>query len=218
MRRFIILLCSIPLLASGQPTIPDYDTARDVYFWPKLYHDGGVTFYCGQSFSSRKGLNVEHVYPASWIARAFGCKNRNTCPKDIFHQAAADLHNLWPTRADINQARSNYPFGELEGEEHRIKTNVCPDFEKLNSRTAIVEPRDDVKGDIARTIFYMELAYKLPIVVDRRLLLKWHKADPIDEEEIRRNRVILSLQKRANPFIFYKKRGGKYIGLDPKPY
>lgn len=218
MKTFIIAsICSITLFASAQPTIPDYPTARDVYFWKQVYRNGGETIYCAQKFSNRsRSLNVEHVYPASWIARAFGCKNRNTCPKDIYHSAAADLHNLWPSRADINQARSNYPFGELEGEKYRIKTSVCPDFEKLPSKTSIVEPRDDVKGDIARTIFYMELAYDLPLVVDRRLLLKWHKEDKVDDEEIRRNKVIGYIQKRLNPYIYYKKSKGRYISLEPK--
>ena len=216
MYRLFFLFFSIPLLASAQPAIPDYDTARDVYFWPKLYKEGGATIYCGQPFSSRRGLNVEHVYPASWIAKAFGCKSRNTCPKDIYHSASADLHNLWPSRADINQARSNFKFGEIAGEYHRIKTNVCPDFELQKSNDSIVEPRDSVKGDIARTMFYMELAYNLPLTVDRNLLLKWHKEDPVDKEEIRRNYAIQNLQKRGNPFIFYKKNKGKYISLDPK--
>ena len=38
----------------------------------------------------------------------------------------ADLHNLYPARADVNRARSNYIFGVIEGESREFDS--C-DFE-----------------------------------------------------------------------------------------
>lgn len=160
--------------AIGQDLIQTYEEARDTYFWNHVYEDGGETLYCGQAFVSRLGLNVEHVYPAGWIASHYGCFNRETCPVDAYHHAAADLHNLWPARADINRDRGDLHFGVIAGEGERIRTADCDDFERIgSSQNGIVEPRDAVKGDIARTMFYMELAYGLPLGRMRKMLLRW---------------------------------------------
>lgn len=142
------LLTAAPALTQAQDVIQSYDEARDTYFWDVLYEDGGETLYCGQAFTSRTGLNVEHVYPAGWIASHFGCFNRDTCPVDAYQHAAADLHNLWPARADINRDRSNLQFGSIAGESNRIRASECPDFERIgSSKDGIAEPRDEVKGD-----------------------------------------------------------------------
>lgn len=175
----------------------------------------GRTLYCDKPFTSRTGLQVEHVVPASWIASRFGCRNRDSCPVDGYHFAAADLHNLWPSVANVNMDRSNLNFGEISGESNRIRTNECQDFERVGNRNGgIVEPRDAVKGDIARTVFYMELAYGIPIHRIRRMLIKWHENDPVDAEEERRNTKIFAIQRRRNPFI--KDADGK--GLEPTVY
>ena len=35
---------------ADQTKIPDYDDARDKYIYPKLYKNGGKTFYCKVKF------------------------------------------------------------------------------------------------------------------------------------------------------------------------
>ena len=51
--RVMALAVAAMLLAgsalAGQSVIPDYDTARDDYFWNQLYPFGGVTIYCSLS-------------------------------------------------------------------------------------------------------------------------------------------------------------------------
>lgn len=219
--RYVVILAAALISAGpaiGQDLIRTYEEARDTYFWDVLYEDGGKTLYCGETFTSRTGLNVEHVYPASWIASHFGCYNRETCPIDTYHHAAADLHNLWPARADINRHRGNLHFGTISGEGERIRTDVCPDFERIGTnQNGIVEPRDEVKGDIARSMFYMELAYGLPLKRMRKMLLQWDTQDPVDEEELRRNKVIKKIQKRSNPFIG-KIEDGTLKRLEPTKY
>ncbi len=211
----ILLALSAPAMA--QDIIQTYDVARDTYFWDGLYQGGGNTLYCNTPFTrdNHTGLHVEHVYPASWIAAHFGCKNREYCPVDAYQHAAADLHNLWPSVGKINLARSNLHFGTASGESARINTNDCPDFERIGTKNhGIVEPRDEVKGDIARTMFYMELAYKLPLDRVRNTYLKWDAADPVDADELRRNKWIMKIQKRANPFIG-RVEGGELKRLKP---
>lgn len=220
MRHALILSAALfhAVPAVGQDVIQTYEEARDTYFWDVLYKDGGETLYCGQSFTTRTGLNVEHVYPAGWIASHFGCFNRDTCPVDAYHHAAADLHNLWPSRADINRDRSNLQFGIIAGETHRIRTNVCPDFERVgSSNDGIAEPRDEVKGDIARSMFYMELAYGLPLGRMRKMLVQWDARDPVSEEELHRNKEITRIQKRSNPFIG-RMEDGELKRLEPSRY
>ena len=66
-----------------------------------------------------------------------------------------------------------------------------------------MEPRDDVKGDIARSLLYMLKRYelKLPSDMDLEMLLEWHLADPVDDMERWRNFAIERLQGNGNPYI-----------------
>jgi len=76
--------------------------------------------------------------------------------------------------------------------------------------------RDEVKGDIARILFYMATmyfdlslnddpasisAYKSMGILST--LLEWNELDPVDDFEKNRNEVIYSYQKNRNPFIDY---------------
>ncbi len=78
------------------------------------------------------------------------------------------------------------------------------------------EPRDEVKGDVARMLFYMAVRYESGDMVDLELaeyssssglhgklstLLQWHIDDPVDKWELDRNEKIYIEQKNRNPFI-----------------
>ena len=192
----------LPVLGTGQQTqIANYDQSREQFFWSRLYDEGGETLYCGIGFVNRTGLTLEHVYPASWMAAARGCRNRDSCPDPFFHHAEADLHNLWPAHASINSSRSNVVYGKIPGETARRFTGFCPDFERTAAPDALVEPQDSVKGEIARSIFYMVFSYGFPMQGMESMLFDWHTADPVDAEECRRNEEIFLLQGTRNPFI-----------------
>ena len=73
-------------------------------------------------------------------------------------------------------------------------------------------PRDEVKGDVARILFYMTVRYSnlnlvnstSPAVYQMAMLnrlLQWHLEDPVDSFEMYRNDVIYSYQNNRNPFI-----------------
>jgi len=96
-------------LAAQQTTIPNYESARDNFFWPELYVDGGESVYCAIPFEAGERLTVEHAYPADWIAEANGCRNRD-CGALAYKFASADLHNLWPADRGINSSRSYLTF------------------------------------------------------------------------------------------------------------
>ena len=103
--------------------------------------------------------------------------------------AGADLHHLRPCHQSENSSRGNTPYGESVG---------------------YYVPNDDVKGDIARILFYMYTRYEeadrysLNTVCESfDILLTWNKIDPVDEIELQRNEVAYSIQGNRNPFIDY---------------
>jgi len=171
-------------------------------FWSKVYPNGGETLYCGRRFGSNKGraINIEHVFPMSWALKGFRCRDRNHCRRTSpeFNRIEADMHNLYPARKDINHSRSSHAFAMLKGEKRRF--GRC-DFE-LDQRRRRVEPRPSSRGNIARAMFYMYDTYDLTIFRKQGDLLKrWHRLDPPDAEELRRNNAIEKIQGSRNKFI-----------------
>ena len=123
-----------------------------------------------------------------------------------------DLHHLRPTDASVNSSRSNLDFDE-GGSEH---TEAAGNYYDSDSW----EPRDSVKGDVARMIFYMDVRYEgdsgepdlelnnqvnngsAPYHGKLSVLLEWHEEDPVDDLERRRNEIIYTdYQRNRNPFI-----------------
>lgn len=181
--------------------LENYREAREV-FWDELYPNGGETLYCGERFSAgyQQHINIEHVFPMSWVAWSLNCGERRECRRnsDEFNRIEADLHNLFPSRVDINEARSSHPFGLVKGEKRKF--GQC-DFE-VDYKKRIIEPREAVRGDIARAMFYMADRYDLEIRKRQyQTLQEWDKQDPVTEQERQRNQAIKSLQGNANPYI-----------------
>jgi deoxyribonuclease-1 len=170
-------------------------------FWRTLYPNGGEGLYCGQRFAAHdRRYNVEHVYPMSWVARGLRCGDRQACRRHsaLFNQIESDMHNLYPADRELNKARGSYPFRELPGERW-----LRPDCDlEIDHRARAVEPRPEVRGDIARAMLYMEDRYGLEIYArQRRTLQQWHRDDPPDDAERRRNDLIEAVQGRRNPWI-----------------
>ena len=122
-----------------------------------------------------------------------------------------DAHHMKPTDASVNSARGNKDF-DNGGQQH-------PEALGNYYTTYTWEPRDAVKGDVARMIFYMDVRYEGDSgepdleVVDWvntspnpqhgkfSTLMSWHAFDPPDAFEINRNNVIYGYQNNRNPFI-----------------
>lgn len=205
-----ILFPTFSAWAGGQSIIPDYATARGTFLWKKLYTDGGTSLYCNISFDPGGKLTGEHVYSASWIAAHHGCPNRDECEALDYKRAEADLHNLWPALGNINSSRGNLNFAEIPGEGERKKKDLgCDDYERTSGSEAVVEPQDSVKGEIARSLFYMHTEYGLPLRGMKKMLKKWNRQDQPDEMEHWRNDLIEELQGTRNPFIDNFHRGNE---------
>ena len=66
------------------------------------------------------------------------------------------------------------------------------------------EPRPNIRGDIARTYFYMERAYPGHGIIskkNRKLFQAWNKQDPVDEWECERCRKIERIQGNEIPYV-----------------
>ncbi|WP_425434423.1 endonuclease I family protein [Lentzea fradiae] len=144
--------------------------------------------------------NREHVW-----AKSHGDFGTSTGP-------GTDIHHLRPTDVSVNSARGNLDFDNGGSPVAEAPGNYA-DGDSF-------EPRDAVKGDVARMIFYMAVRYEgndgyvnleinnsvsngsAPYMGKLSVLKQWHQQDPPDAFEKRRNQVIFdSYQHNRNPFI-----------------
>jgi deoxyribonuclease-1 len=172
---------------------------------------------CG--LQSRTGSNRsffiewEHIVPAYSFGKNRTCWTSDSCEVNgskvkgrkccqatdaEFREIEADLHNLVPAPGEINNDRGTFDFGIVEGEKRAY--GAC-DFE-VDFKASSAEPRESIRGDIARIYLYMEKQWGISIPSDRKALYEsWNELDPPDAFEIRRNEVIERIQGRKNPFI-----------------
>jgi deoxyribonuclease-1 len=164
-----------------------------------------------------KRIEIEHIVPASVFGRKFPqwkdghirCvkkkkgrrfKGRKCVVKTSkkFRYIYSDLYNLYPAIGELNRFRSNYPFTIIPNEERKF--GKC-DFEIKNK---MVEPKEDIRGDIARTYFYMNWAYPKMVILsekDIKLFTEWGKSDPVDSWECERAQHIQRIQGNVNIFV-----------------
>ena len=144
------------------------------------------------------GWNREHVY-----AKSVGGYTEDDTPSQ-------DLHDMRPTYTQVNSTRGNSPFGLVSNREsYKVmsdRNNLVSGYKNGN----VFEPIDEVKGDVARCIFYICVMYyneyqidilKMIATRDVNLFLKWNREDPVDEYEIFRNNVVQGIQGNRNIFI-----------------
>lgn len=130
--------------------------------------------------------------------------------------AYTDCHHLRPADESVNSSRSTLDF-DNGGSQHVEATECFYDGDSW-------EPRDAVKGDVARMMFYMVVRYDPGFHTDNSIydlelvdftgtetnqptfgklstLLQWNAQDPVDEFESNRNEVVFGYQGNRNPFI-----------------
>ena len=135
--------------------------------------------------------------------------------------AYSDAHNLKPCDASINSARGYKDF-DNGGSQNNEATNCY-------ATNTTWEPGDNVKGDVARIIFYMHTRYSgngepnlnivdfTPTFPNSQMgklstLLAWNELDPVDAFERRRNDVIYGWQNNRNPFVDYPELANRIWG------
>ena len=183
---------------------------------------------CGNYGKEGDCYNREHSMPKSWF------NDGTPMYTDLFH--------LYPTDGYVNGRRSNDPFGEVEATTAKWTSS---NGSKSGAGTAasgytgnVFEPRNEYKGDFARTYFYMVTCYENELVnwTDAEakpmlnatkypsfttwainLLLKWSRNDKVSQKEIDRNNAVYEIQKNRNPFIDYPQLA-EYIWGDSVMY
>jgi len=166
-----------------------YRGARVVMF-SKLDNRGGIVtcVYTGRevktntipSAQGSQSMNCEHTWPKSRGAKQ--------------EPAKADLFHLYPTDSRSNSIRSSLPFGNVSGSKWAQGGSKCDG--------RVFMPRVDHRGNVARAIFYFSVVYNKKIGATEEAALKqWHKDDPADANEIKRNEDICKYQGNRNPFI-----------------
>lgn len=155
--------------------------------------------------------------PNSWNREHVWSKSHGF-PRKRQH-AYTDVHHIRAVDRSVNTDRSDHDFAE----------GGMTDDECLGCKEGVGtwEPPDEVKGDIARMMFYMDVRYEgndssgTPNLVlvnkvdtDRAnetalraefghlcTLYKWHVDDGVSDEERNRNNIIERWQGNRNPFI-----------------
>jgi len=148
------------------------------------------------------GINCEHVWPQSLYEGSEPTKS--------------DMHILRPCKDNVNSARANKPFNEIN--DVQVTTWYWLDSQTSNTPSSNIEqysenhgsyfePREDRKGDIARTIFYFytmysDIADDNFFHIQKDVLKIWHELDPADMDEVYRTWQIAEYQQnKPNPFI-----------------
>lgn len=227
--RFLVVLLSV-FLSQSLFAEPESFREAKLELRKQVYHDQNLSdagsLYCGCQwqwtgasggrvdlascgYQVRKQPNRaqriewEHVVPAWVMGHQRQCwqegGRRNCAANDpLFERMEANMHNLVPAIGEVNGDRSNYSFGVLPGTSGQH--GQCDVRVSFGNRT--VEPRDAVKGLIARTYFYIHDRYDLTMSrKQQRLLLSWHRQFPVREWERKRDQRIASIMGHHNLFV-----------------
>ena len=171
--------------------------------------------------------NVLLVYTRRSIPKSARASGNNQNQKDYWNRehgwpsshgvkdtaAFADVHHIFAADGAVNSSRGDKDFDDAGNPHHE-----CDDCRADGDSW---EPPDEIKGDIARVLFYMAVRYegndlsgaedleladtvtdsRTPLIGVRSTLLEWHCADPVSDAERRRNNVVYSWQGNRSPFV-----------------
>lgn len=193
------------------------DSVNTIYSGHKLFlpPDEDLPIQYLAQGANAHGINTEHIYPRSKGA------------KEEYGNAFSDLHNLAPARWSVNEARSNFPFAEINDQNAErwyyrdqvvfssanVPSEMKDRFSEVDgfaTSRGYFEPREGAKGDVARSIFYFFTMYRDEALSEdasffeemREDLCTWHNQDPVDQKEMERNDLKAMVQDgKANPFI-----------------
>ncbi len=180
----------------------------------------------GNEITYPNPINCEHTIPQSFFSSAEPMKS--------------DIHHLFPTYQNWNSERSNFKFADIDDtttikwmrnsstltfkpyysiEEFAESNVTAGDWQNPNNR---FEPREEHKGDAARSIFYFYTVYpnqagQITDVASFATLCSWHNNDPVSQKEIDRNNGIELYQGNRNPYIDYPELAETAWGCAPPP-
>ncbi|MCP9760629.1 endonuclease [Aquitalea sp. S1-19] len=210
------------VLVSGKGSVGprDFNNAKKVL--PGVFNGEEIDFYCGCPYTGKtmdlascgyqprknasraSRLEWEHVVPAWVLGHQRQCwqqggRKNCTSTDDVFRMAEGDLVNLVPAVGEVNGDRSNFSFGAWTRNPEPMY-GQCQTIVDFKGRRA--QPREEVRGRIARIYFYMHGRYGLKMSKqDTQLMCAWAKTYPVDAWEKSRDARIVKLQGSGNVFV-----------------
>jgi hypothetical protein len=192
-----------------------YNDARDILY-STIDIDNNNRVYCiytnyfvtlptnvdPSTYLYENGMNCEHLWPQSMYEGSSPMKS--------------DMHHLRPCKENANSYRSNKPFNESSDNStnnwlwlsYNYSNTPSDNINEYSENgSSIFEPREDVKGDIARALFYFYTIYTNEaddnfFNLQKEILYQWHNNDPVNNNEINRTWAIAEYQNNIpNPFI-----------------
>lgn len=175
-----------------------------------LLSEGVVARTVSAIYPYDNGYVVSRVMPGSWWHMddpIYGDSTRR------------DLYNVIYMPGVIADVRTSEPLGPVVKTEREDRGWTIGLTQIGDVQARLVSPPDSLKGDVARSVFYMSTLYPcsfwdnsaLAMMADgvypglsqsgMNSYLRWHREDPVSDWERLRSAVIESLQGNLNPFV-----------------
>ena len=193
-----------------------------------------IDFYTGWSLDNTWCSNTSDIdYINPWNREHVWCQNSSGGLYGTSY-AGGDIHHIRVENYRINSARGDNSFAELTNAseyEFEDKYNNVKLKTGCKNSGGYFEPRDAVKGDVARILMYMYMHYSNEVSANKsyvaannddaeglritnivytpagspssawNMLIKWNALDPVDNFESNRNNYCASVTGVRNPFI-----------------
>ncbi len=209
-------------LVTGRTAIGQRDFNRAKQVLPDVFRGMESDFYCGCAYKGKEmdlascgytprksetrasRLEWEHVVPAWVLGHQRQCwqnGGRKNCSDNDpqFKSAEGNLVNLVPSVGEVNGDRSNFAYSAWTSKPEPMY-GQCKTIVDFKNKKA--QPREEVRGRIARIHFYMYERYQLKLSKqDQQLMCAWAKTYPVDDWEIKRDQRIVKLQGDGNHFV-----------------
>lgn len=176
--------------------IPDFFTGDKVIAYYEYYDDNN-------------NVRTSRIVEPQWMVY----------PVEYQMEAYYDLYNMILVEFTSITVKDVLPFGEVE-DVRQESGALLRGYSKMGSELIeCIEPTSEYKGDIARMLFYVVTIYPMELWGDWGAIvcrnnhyptlsdyfagtyLKWHREDPVDEQERTRCAVIEKIQGNVNPFV-----------------
>ncbi len=172
-------------------TMVSGNQAYDEYGHVQLVFSGAIRENSEGTFGGNNDGNYarEHIYPQEGV----GAETVRDEP-----------HNILPADMQMKDLRGNKKFGNVEN--GTVATTIKGETTTTTYNSSFFDVRDEVKGDIARIMMYMQLVHELEATdwfESYAVLLEWHHLDPVDAFELNRNSSISGYSGNRNVFIDY---------------
>ncbi len=196
--------------SNAKKVLPDVFSGMEEDFYCGCQYVKTVVKFPSCQFQPRKNpvragrIEWEHVVPAWVLGHQRQCwqqGGRQNCTDTdtVFQVAEGDLNNLVPSVGEINGDRNNFAYSVWTRNPTPMY-GTCQTIVDFKGRR--VQPREEVRGRVARITLYMYETYKLSLSSqDKKLMCAWAKNFPIDDWERKRNVQIIRWQGRGNPWV-----------------